>query len=1159
MRLSFILAIVFFLSLSACSDSGEKKKFTLLPSSKTGITFTNKIEETPDLNPIKYIYLYNGAGVGTGDINNDGLPDLFFAGNLVSSKLYLNMGDMTFQDITQDAGVSTSGWATGVSFIDINADGLIDIYVCMADKDGTKKGENLLYINKGDNTFEEKSKEYGLNDSGYSTQAAFLDYDKDGDLDMYLLTNGIDNHGHNNVRPIKSRGQGLSNDRLYQNNGDNTFTDVSKKAGISIEGYGLGIGIIDINGDKWPDIYCSNDFITNDLLWVNNRDGTFTESIAHYLTQTSYNGMGIDVADFNNDGKEDIVQMDMLPESNAHLKSMTMAMSYNNQNMRFRLGYFPQYVRNTMQMRSSDHSFSEIGRMAGIHKTDWSWAPLIADFDNDGYKDLFVSNGYGRDITDLDYTIYSNTANSPFGTKEGKEKKAIENMKNLPQINLPNYFFRNKGNLQFENATQNWTNEVPSMSNGAIYVDLDRDGDLDIVTNNVNEQAFVYKNHSVENNPSSTNFLNILLEGPRKNPSALGAEVSIYCEGSLQKIINYPIRGYVSSVDPLLHFGLGEYKKIDSIKVVWPDEKIQLINTIPANTTKTISYFNARPITNSTNKESPTIFSDISNKLSNVVHKENPYIDFQDQPLLLKMLSREGPGLAVGDVNQDGLDDFVLSTALKDTTYIWFQKIDGTFFKGQALPDSWLHENQGCILADFNNDGRLDLFMASGGNEFENGSEFYCDRLYLQSDEGVFKISPQLPKTTSSTSTVNACDFDNDGDLDLFVGSRLKPKHYPEPGQSYLLENNNGLFKDITAAKIPEIQSLGLITSALWTDFNNDNKTDLIVVGEWMEISFFENQGSIFKNVTQTTGVNGLYGFWNSITGADMDLDGDIDYIIGNLGTNTELKASKEEPITVVAKDFDLNGSIDPLISYYVQGVNYPLASRDALISQVNAMKRRFPFYKDYANATFNQVLTEDELKGAIKKQVTILESIYLENNGDGSFTYQTLPPKAQIAPIYGISVTDLNADPYPDLILIGNRRDSETLSGFLDGSLGLTLMGSKDGNFATIDNNKSGLNTKKEARGMVEINLEGKRAFLVANNNGPVQAYTVSRKSKSLQLQKGDLFALIELYDGTTFKKEFYLGSGYLSQSPFRLDFPENVKQITIFNTLKGKRILTY
>ncbi|WP_031425286.1 VCBS repeat-containing protein [Flavimarina sp. Hel_I_48] len=1145
------LALLIF---TGCEKNSVPVKFELLPASKTGINFNNAIEETFEFNPINFVYIYNGSGVGTGDINNDGLPDLFFGGNQVPSKLYLNKGNLEFEDITIPAGISKEGWVTGVSFVDINCDNFMDIYVCIANRE-SGKSENQLYINQGNNTFKEKANAYGLNDNGYSTQAVFFDYDKDGDLDMYLLTNGIDSFNHNNIRPIKQDASGKTTDRLYRNNGDNTFTNVSGEAGITIEGYGLGVGILDVNNDGWPDVYCSNDFITNDLLWINNGDGTFTNGILDYIKQTSSNGMGLDIADYNNDGLEDIVQMDMLPEENLHNKTMTQAMNYNNQAMRYRMGYMPQYVRNTLQLRNRDSSFSEVGRLAGIHKTDWSWAPLLVDLDNDGLKDLFLTNGYGKDITDLDFTNYADGYKNPFGGDSIRKRRIYNDIQELKTINIANYFFKNKGEGSFENVTEKWSDAPLSISNGALYADLDLDGDLDLVSNNINEGAFIYKNKTVENNSRNAHFLSVDLEGPSHNPKGIGAQISLYYGDTIQKANQYPVRGYLSSVDYKLHFGLGNRKNMDSIRIDWPDGKSEKLYGIVSNQQLILNYKDAETFTNKKPERKNTLLKNVENKLSTIKHTENNFVDFQENPLLLRMLSREGPGIAVGDIDQDGLEDLLFTTALNDTSYVWMQQKNGEFEKGQSLPQSWNFEQLGSIMADFNNDGRIDIYVASGGSEFPDKSENYSDQLYYQNPDGSFGISSTLPQINASTATVNASDYDRDGDLDLFIGSRLRPNSYPLADGSYILRNDNGIFKDVTHDLAQELSALGMVTSALWTDFNNDGAVDLIIVGEWMQITFFENQNGKFKNVSSQTEMAGLSGFWNSINGGDFDKDGDIDYIVGNLGENIDLKATQEEPITIVFKDFDNNGKIDPIIGYYVNGINYPLPSRDALISQIASMKKRFTFYSDYGKTTFDQMFSKEELKGASAKKINCLKSIYIENKGNGTFTYKDLPLPAQIAPVYGISIADLNSDGNLDLLLTGNRTDTETLGGSLNSAIGTVLSGDGNGNFISVPANESGFKTPGDARGIAQLVKKDAIDFLVANNDGALQCFTSKNASAIIPLTPTDSYALIKCSDGRTYKHEFYFGAGYLSQNSRMFKIPNDAKEIFIFNSKNEKR----
>lgn len=1149
LRYFFIVALGFFM-IGCKMDFRHEVGFKLLGQEETGITFNNLITETDSLNPLSHIYIYNGAGVGVVDVNNDDLPDLFFAGNLVSSKLYLNKGDLRFEDITSQAGVSTTAWCTGVSVVDINADGFQDIYVCVADREYTEKGKNLLFINQGDNTFKEEASRYGLDDEGYSTQAAFFDYDRDGDLDLYLLTNGIEKHNHNDIRPRKLKGEGKSTDRFYRNNGDNTFTNVSREAGITAEGYGLGIAIFDVNNDGWPDVYCANDFITNDLLWVNNGDGTFTDSLTRYVTQISHNGMGIDIADLNNDELTDIVVVDMLPEDNAHNKSMTPAMNYNGQLLRDGLGYAPQFVRNTLQLNRGKHGFSEIGRLALMHKTDWSWAPLIMDFDNDGVRDLFISNGYGRDITDLDYVVYSLDSN-PFGTHEARRKQRYESMQKLPAIKVPNYFFLNNGDLTFSDVTEEWKVNVPSLSNGSVYADFDNDGDLDLVSNNINEPAFLYQNLSRDKQSGNLNhYLKVKLKGPKLNPNGIGAQVTIFRKGERQHAVQYPVRGYVSTVHNILHFGLGNESVIDSIVVKWPEGQIEKVFKVEADQVLELGYENAHEIPS----PAPThnlIFEDVSADFNHIVHKENHMIDYENQPLLLKMFSREGPALAVGDVNNDGLEDLFVGSAFRDTSYIWLQDDTAKFTTKVELTGSRHHEDEGAIFFDADQDGDLDLYVTSGGNQYtpkrKRGLVFQ-DRLYINNGDGKFENDPDaLPEIDANTCTVNGADFDRDGDIDLFVGSRLNPNRYPEQGTHYLLRNDGGVFTDVTDELAPVLRLAGLVTSALWTDFDNDQWVDLIVIGEWMPIRFFKNNKGRLEEVTAKSQISGFTGFWNSIKGADFDLDGDIDYVVGNHGTNSELKASEKQPVEMVAKDFDENGSVDPIIGYYVQGESYPFPPRDAIIAQMNSIRKRFPRYQNYAEIKFDEIFTRDELKGALKLQATYLKSAYIENLGNGAFRMTELPIEAQMAPVMGIFVDDFNNDLYPDILLTGNRRDSELLSGYLDASMGSMLMGKGDGTFVAVPISESGFFTPGATRGIVKIMRGSKPTYLVACNDDKPKAFLPEYHGRTVTLQGNDQFASITTNSGRTTKIEFYYGSGYLSQSSRTLGLHPTYKEVTI------------
>ena len=1168
LRQCFFLILAFSLAGISCQTSSEFPQFELINGEKVGIEFINKITESDTLNPVLYAYIYNGAGVGIIDVNNDGLKDLYFAGNQVSGKLYINKGNLEFEDITEAAGLITDRWCTGVAIVDINADGLQDIYLCVADKNYTDQGRNLLYINKGDNTFTESAATFGLDDPMYSTQAAFLDYDLDGDLDLYLLNNGIEDIPPNNTRPIKANGSGISTDRLYKNLtvecrgiGSDTldcskqFVNVSKEAGILIEGYGLGVAVSDVNQDGYPDIYCANDFITNDLLWTNNGDGTFTDKIKEYTNQTTYNGMGVDIADFNNDMLPDIVEMDMLPEDNQHTKTMLMPMNYDNYEIKLNMGYHPQFVRNTLQLNMGNGQFGEIGRLAGVHRTDWSWAPLFVDMDNDGLRDLFISNGYGRDVTDLDFVVYGMQSGS-FNKPKITDKEEYEKMKQLPGIFLHNYFYKNNGDLTFSDKSFAWDLGTPSYSNGAAFADLDNDGDVDFVVNNINEHPFIYRNREEEKKPAKKkNYLRVALQGKKLSPDGWGAKIKLTADSLSLFHEHYAIRGYKSTVENTVHFGLKDETENITLEVLWPDGNRQRLNNLDANQTIVVDYKDA----NETDAESlsPIVNDPLFSKTeSDFVpafnHKENDFIDFKVQPLLHQMNSRTGPGMAVGDVNGDGLADFFIGGATNQLGQLFVQQEGFTFEEKTLDAEAIKKEDTGCLFFDADSDGDLDLYVASGGALFFTDGEFnevYQDRLYLNDGEGDFSHAQDaLPKINGSASGVYAADYDRDGDLDLFVGGRISPKEYPKPGKSYLLENEGGKFKDVSS-EIEGLQDAGLVASALWTDVDNDGWMDLILVGEWMPLTVFKNEEGQLKNISKSTGVESLTGWWNSITGGDFDKDGDVDYIVGNLGLNSILKASIEEPVEIYAKDFDKSGNIDPVLFSYIQGKSYPVAMRDALIDQINAMKGRFKTYAPYAKATKNEVFTEQELEGAIYCKATTLAHTYFENVGNGQFTASPLPNSAQIAPIYGMQVADFNQDGNIDVLAVGNNTNVETLYGYYDASPGILLLGNGNGNFSPETPLKSGLNLKGNARSLTYLfDQNDKKYLLIGKNNEALQALEQNNTSKKVKLSPNDAYALLYFTGNRKVQKvEFYYGEGYLSQNERKLLIPFGVEKVEI------------
>ncbi|WP_345158972.1 VCBS repeat-containing protein [Pontibacter saemangeumensis] len=1146
--------------LSSC-DEKEPKLFQLLSPDETGISFSNTLPENDTLNAIEYDYLYNGAGVAIGDINSDGLQDIFFGGNMVSSRLYLNKGDLKFEDITEQAGVVTDRWVTGVSMADVNSDGHTDIYICVAGPDKTAEKPNMLFVNNGDGTFTESARAYGLADTGYSTQAAFLDYDKDGDLDMYLLTNALENFPRNNSRPKKTGGQGLSTDRLYRNNGDNTFTDASREAGILLEGYGLGVGIADINNDGWPDIYAANDFITNDILYISNGDGTFTDRARQYLKHQSWNAMGTDIADFNNDGLLDIMTVDMLPPDNQREKTMIAAPNYDRYRHNLTLGYQPQYMRNTLQLNNGNGTFSEIGQLAGIHRTDWSWAPLFADYDNDGRRDLLITNGYRKDVTNLDFIIYKRQEGR-FGDESHQSKAMAKLIKELPGVKVHNYIYRNTGNLTFADKSEEWGLDAPSYTNGTAFADLDNDGDLDLIMNNIDEAAFIYRNNA--NTLPDRHYLRIRLEGDAKNKAGLGAKLTLTYDGQQQYHDHSVYRGYKSTVENAVHFGLGKATKAEALEVTWPDGRQQTIQNIKADQVLTVRYADATaPGTAPAHTTIATIFEAQDSTATGISyrHQESDFVDFKLQPLLMQKYSQGGPGIAVGDVNADGLDDFYIGGSSDAPGKLYMQASAGKF-RGRTLTDAAKHgDDMGSLFFDADNDGDLDLYIVSGGSEFKEGAAEYQDRLFLNDGKGGFTLIPAaLPGLKSSGSCVVAADYDQDGDLDLFVGGRVVPQRYPLPASSHILQNNGGKFTDVTEKVCPELKQIGLVTAALWTDADLDGHTDLLLAGEWMPLTLLKNKSGRFVNATPGSGLQHAVGWWNSLVAGDFDKDGDMDYIGGNFGLNSDYKASPEEPVTVTAKDFDNNGSIDPVLGRYLMGKNYPAHPRDAMTDQMVSLRRKFQTFEQYASVGYSELFSEEELSGAIVAQSTHLQSSYIENLGSGKFSVRPLPVQAQFAPVFGMAVNDYNGDGNLDLLLTGNNYATEVNTGWYDASIGLYLQGNGKGNLAPARATRSGFFVDTDAKGLAELALpNGKSMILSASNQGPLKSFLYARQQETIPLRPDDAWAVVTLQDGRKMRQEFYYGSAYLSQSSRTWAVPAGARAATIYGFSGKSRLVSF
>ncbi len=1167
---------------TACKKSTAL--FELIPSDHSGIHFTNTITDTDSLNILNFEYIYNGGGVATADFNNDSLPDIYFTGNMVPNSLYINEGDLRFKDVTAQAGVGGNGkWSTGVSVIDINNDGWLDLYVCASNRHDTASRRNMLFVNQGAGKdgvpiFREMAAEYGMDDAGYSVMAAFFDYDNDGDLDLYVLTNQIDSaHYPSKYKPRTLDGSNLNTDRLYRNDWNDTlkhpvFTNVSRQAGILIEGYGLGLNITDINQDGWKDIYVANDYLTNDILYINNHNGTFTDRSATWCKHTAYSAMGTDVNDINNDGLPDIISLDMLPENNLRKKMMMNANNYYTYINNDQYGYQYQYPRNMLQLNGgvlpgNDSIpavvFSDIGFLAGIAETDWSWTPMVVDFDNDGFRDIIVTNGFPRDITDHDFVSFRAEA-TPYASTAFM-------LDQVPQVKISNYAFRNNGNLTFSDVTAQWGIKLPSFSNGAAYADLDRDGDLDYVVNNINDEAFIYENKS-DQQPSS-HWLRIQWKGPRVNPMAQGAWVQVEDRAGRKQVYENTIyRGYLSSVENVAHFGLGALDTAVSVKVTWPDGKVQHWKDVQADQVLTADYAAAVAPPVQPPAAIRPLFADAGDSCGiTYKHSEFDYIDFNDQKLLPHKLSQYGPALAVGDVDGNGLDDLFIGGAAQHKGVFLLQQRGEGFVEKDLLPglaDSKGAEDMGCLLLDIDGDNDLDLYIASGSCENKAGSLSYRDRLYLNNGRGGFtEATGALPAIHTSKSCIKAADFDRDGDLDLFVGGRVEPGKYPLPVSSYLLRNDsrdgNVQFTDITAQTAPVLKDIGLVCDALWTDYDNDGWIDLLLAGEWMHPVFLHNnkQGKLSP---ANTGVETETGWWSSLVAGDFDNDGDMDYIAGNTGQNTLYRASSKEPVAIYAADFDKNGSYDAIPALFLKDSlgrrrEYPAHTRDDLIKQMITMRARFPKYHDFAIATMQELLKPEELQNALLVKAVNLHSCYFENRGNGRFTCSPLPVQAQLSPLYGMLATDVNGDGNLDVVINGNDFGTDVALGRYDALNGLVLLGNGKGEFKPQDILTSGIFIPGDGKALVQLrDQEGRILLAASQNQGPLKVFHQQKEVKVLPLQRDDAWATVYYANGQTQKQECAYGQSFLSQSGRYLAFTATVNKVDVTDFSGNKRTVT-
>ncbi|MXV51818.1 RNA-binding protein [Pedobacter sp. HMF7647] len=1183
----------FFLLLAATILFSCKRPalFQQVSSSHSGIHFNNKITENDTINPLDIVNIYNGGGVGVGDFNNDGLQDLYFTGNVVSNRLYINKGDFKFEDITEKAGVGGMGrWGRGVSVIDINNDGLLDLYVCNTIYQDSTRRCNLLYINQGTDKqgiprFKNMAKEYGLDINVQSTMAAFFDYDNDGRLDMYLTVNEANEHYYPNVFGSKDQNHVASLGRLYHNTWNSelnhpVFSDVSAKAGIKYEGFGHAATIVDINRDGWKDIYVSNDFLSSNLLYINNHDGTFTDRSKEYFKHTSFNAMGQDIVDINNDGLADVFELDMSPEDNYRKKMMLGANSYQSVQSFDLFGYQYQYVRNTLQLNQGPRvlendtigspAFSEIGFLSGIAQTDWSWTPVITDFNNDGYRDIIVTNGFPKDITDHDFMTYRKNAFSV-----GSKQKVLDQ---IPSVKISNYAYMNKGDLTFDDKTKDWGLSVNDFSNGAVYADLNNDGAMDLIINNIDDEAMIYKNTSRDKNPAGSHYLQVKFKGSGDNLNGLGAWVDIFYDRNKHQVVeNNPYRGYLSSNQNIAHFGLGNTGSLDSVVVRWPNGKKQVLTHVKADQLLTVNLSGANVLYswNQPKTATHTLFKEVT-KERNIKynHTERDFVDFEIQKLMPHKLSDYNPALAVADIDGNGLDDVVIGGNSLLPAQAFLQQEDGKFKQRSLIVGNINafqdYKDEGILLFDANGDNKADVYISRGGYKSASGDTTYQDKLYINDGRGNFKLSENaLPVNHTSKLCVRGFDYNRDGKLDLFVSGRVDPWKYPKAVSSFIFRNDskNGIakFTDVTNEVAPALKNIGLVCDALFSDYDNDGWPDLILAGEWMPLTFLRNDHGVYKNLTQSSGIAGKIGWWNSIVAGDFRHTGRMDYIIGNVGQNTLYRASEQYPVYITAKDFDNIGSYNAIPSIFLPDLNgekkeFPAIGREDMLKEMISMKKKFTNYKSYAIATMDEVVPAAQREGALRLSSNTSQSCYLRNEGNGKFTMIPLPNLAQISAINGMVVDDFDGDGNLDVVINGNDYGTEVGIGRYDALNGLMLKGDGKGDFIPQSILQSGLYIPGDGKALVKFQTaSGNYLMAASQNRGALKMFELKRNVKMIKLLPNDASAVTICKNGAKEKQEFYYGASFLSQSARFMSVASSAKNVRITNNQGQTRMVSF